>query len=102
MDTAAAGVRESGLRQFAVFGFKRSQRFGAAHARINVEREDARFFARRDADIRVFPGFPPPPDFRFIGRGVMQSVFRARMFAGACANRLMAWVLAPVLAGVLM
>jgi hypothetical protein len=101
MDTAAS-VRSSRFRQFAVFGLKRSQRFCAAPAWINVERKDASFFSGRDTDIRVFPGFPPPPDFRFIGRGVMHSVFRARMFTGARANRLMALVFATVLAGVLM
>jgi hypothetical protein len=69
-----------------VFGLKRSQRFGATPARINVEREDARFFARRDADIRVFPDSPPPADFPFIGRGVMNSIFCARVFAGAITN----------------
>src|SRR5262249_5809848 len=83
-------------------GLKRSQRFGAAFARVDVEREDARFFARRDANVRVFPGFPPPPDFRFVGRGVMHSVFRARMITGAITNRLMTRMFAPVLTSILM
>jgi hypothetical protein len=62
----SSGVRGLRLRQFAVFGLKRSQRFGAALAWINVEREETRFFARRNTDICTFPGFPPSPDFRFI------------------------------------
>jgi hypothetical protein len=85
-----------------VFGLKRRQRFGAALARINVEREEARFSARRNADIRIFPDLPPLLDFRFISRGVMNSVFRTRVFAGVITNRFMARVFAPVLASVLM
>src|SRR5262249_29595540 len=78
------------------------QRFGAALARINVEREKARLFARRNADIRIYPGLPPPSDFHLIGRGVAYPIFRARVFADAITNRLMARVFAPVLASVLM
>src|SRR5262249_47001717 len=62
----------------------------------------ARFPARRNADIRVYPGLPPPPDLHLISRSVMRPVFRARMFADAITNRLMARVFAPVLASVLM
>jgi hypothetical protein len=79
MDAATSGIHGSRLREFAVFSHKRGQRFSAALARIDVEREEACLFARRNADIRVFPDFLPAPDSRFIGRGVTHAVFRARM-----------------------
>src|SRR5262249_50625976 len=102
VDASSSGLRGSRFRQFAVFGLKRGQRFGAALARIDVEREEARILARRDADIRLRPDVPPTPDFRLVGRGVMRPVPRARMLPGARANRLMARMSAHVPACVLM
>src|SRR5262249_39345548 len=101
VDAASPGVRGSRLRQFAMFGLKRSQRFRAALARINVEREKPGFPACRKADVCVYPGVTPPPDVHLISLSVMRPVSRAWMFADAITNRLMAQVVATVLASVL-
>jgi hypothetical protein len=59
-------------------------------------------FARRNADIRIFPYVPPLPDFCLISRGIVYTVFRARVFADAVTDGLMAGMLALIFASVFM
>jgi hypothetical protein len=59
-------------------------------------------FARRNADVRIFPYVPLLPDFCFISRGIVYTVIRARVFADAVTDGLMAGMFVLIFASVLM